>query len=60
MKELVKKFLSDESGLETVEYALVGGLILVVAVAMIAAVGEKVNGVFTALDTKLGTVPTGG
>lgn len=29
---MIKKFLKDESGMETVEYALIAGLIAVVAV----------------------------
>ena len=33
----IKKFLRDESGMETLEYALIAGLIAVVAVAVYAS-----------------------
>lgn len=32
----IKNFLKDETGMETLEYALIGGLIAVVAVAVYA------------------------
>jgi len=39
---LVNQFVSDECGGEVLEYALIAGLIVVAAVAMIAGVGTKV------------------
>lgn len=33
----IKKFLRDETGMETLEYALIAGLIAVVAVAVYAS-----------------------
>jgi len=36
------RFLTDESGGEVLEYALIAGLIVVAAIATIAAVGGKV------------------
>lgn len=32
----IKKFLADESGMETLEYAVIAGLVAVVAVAVYA------------------------
>lgn len=55
MKDLVKKFVKDERGLETVEYAIIAGLIVVGTIATIISIGTWVNGKFTALDTALGT-----
>ena len=52
---LVKRFLSDERGLETVEYAIIAGLIVVGTIATIISIGTWVSGKFTALDTGLGT-----
>ena len=52
---LVKRFLSDERGLETVEYAIIAGLIVVGTIATIISIGVWVSGKFTALDTGLGT-----
>ena len=54
MKTLLKKFFSEEKGLETVEYAIIVGLIVAGTVAVIAAIGVWVNGQFTSLQTDLG------
>ena len=35
--EKIKNFINDESGMETLEYALIAGLIAVVAVAVYAS-----------------------
>ena len=50
---LVKKLLRDESGGEVLEYALIAGLIVVAAIAIIGAVGGKVLGKWTSLNTSL-------
>jgi pilus assembly protein Flp/PilA len=42
MKRLIKQLLTDDAGGELLEYALVGGLIVVAAVAVITTVGTKV------------------
>jgi Flp pilus assembly pilin Flp len=39
---MLNKLLQDESGGETIEYAIVAGLIIVAAIAIISAVGNKV------------------
>ena len=36
----IKNFLKDESGMETLEYAVIAGLIAVVAVAVYATGGQ--------------------
>ena len=53
MKNLVKKFVKDERGLETVEYAIIAGLIVVGTIATIASIGVWVNGKFNELDSGL-------
>jgi len=50
---MLKKFVSDERGLETVEYAVIAGLITVAAIATITAVGVLVTGKFASLETAL-------
>ena len=50
---LFKKFLADEQGLETVEYAVIAGLIVVGAIATIASIGYWVATRFTELETAL-------
>lgn len=52
---LVKRFLKDERGLETVEYAIIAGLIVVGTIATIVSIGSWVNSKFVALDTGLST-----
>ncbi|HDZ20475.1 hypothetical protein LCGC14_0162360 [marine sediment metagenome] len=52
--ELVKKFARDERGLETVEYAIIAGLITVAAIATITAVGVLVHQKFQSLETAMG------
>lgn len=54
MKQLMKRFLKDERGLETVEYAIIIGLIVGGLVIVIGAIGVWVNAQFTALQTDLG------
>lgn len=51
---LLKKFVKDEAGLETVEYAIITGLVVAGTVAIIAAIGTWVNTVFGDLQTQLG------
>jgi Flp pilus assembly pilin Flp len=49
----VKRFLSDDAGLETVEYAIIAGLIVSGLVAIIIAIGNWVKGQFSNLQTDL-------
>ena len=48
------KFIKDEEGLETVEYAIIGALITLAAIVTITAVGGQVNTKFGELLTALG------
>ena len=50
----MKNFLNDEAGLETVEYAIIAGMIVAGTVAVVVAIGGWVNGQFTGLQTDLG------
>ena len=50
----IKNFLNDETGMETLEYALIAGLIAVVAVAVYA------SGWGTTLTTRLADATTAG
>lgn len=59
MKALVKRFLKDEQGLELSEYAVMVGLLLVVALAVIIAVGTNIDRIFGILDAELDTVQAG-
>jgi pilus assembly protein Flp/PilA len=55
MKALAKKFINDERGLETVEYAIIAGLIVVGTITTIIAIGTWVQGKFDALNSALGS-----
>lgn len=50
----MKNFLNDEAGLETVEYAIIAGLVVSGLVAIIAAIGAWVKTEMTSLKTDLG------
>ena len=52
-KNLLSKLVRDEQGGEVLEYALVAGLIVVAAIAVIGAVGTKVLARWTSLNTSM-------
>lgn len=51
--KLLSKFLRNDDGLETVEYAIIAGLIVAGTVAAVVAIGGWVGAQFTALQTAL-------
>ena len=48
------RFAADERGAEVLEYALVAGMISVIAVAAISSVGGKVLNYWKSLDQAMG------
>jgi len=48
MKQLMTKFMNDESGQDLIEYALIAALIALVAISALTSVGSKVSGVLAA------------
>ena len=46
-------FLCDDQGGEVLEYALIAGLIIVGAIALISSVGDKVLARWTSLNSSL-------
>lgn len=50
MLNSIKSFILDESGLETVEWAIVGGVIVAVGAALFITIGADVFRGMTALD----------
>jgi Flp pilus assembly pilin Flp len=50
---MFKNFLSDDSGGEVLEYALIAGLIVVAAIAVIGAVGVKVTAYWTSTNSSM-------
>lgn len=47
MSKMLKKFVSDERGLETVEYALMAGAFLILVLVGIEYLGDKVTASMT-------------
>jgi Flp pilus assembly pilin Flp len=53
-RRLARRFWSDERGLELSEYAIMAGLIILLAVGIILTVGGQINTIFTRLSGALG------
>ncbi|NNC64041.1 MAG: Flp family type IVb pilin [Gammaproteobacteria bacterium] len=53
MKNIVSKFMRDERGLTTVEYAVAGGLIALAVVGAFQALGATVGGVINGINAVL-------
>lgn len=56
MNKQVMKFLQDEDGLTTVEYAIAGGLVGAAVILAFSLLGEQVARVITSLWNALATV----
>ena len=54
MKNLLGRLVRDERGGEVLEYALIAGLIVVAAIAVIGAVGTKVLARWNSVNTGFG------
>jgi pilus assembly protein Flp/PilA len=50
MKNLLVRFVRDESGATAIEYGLIAGLIAVVIIAAVTLVGTDVEAVFTSIS----------
>ncbi len=59
MKNLMNKFLRDESGATMVEYAILVALISIAAIVTIIAVGTKVDEAFGKVEGALTSAGTG-
>jgi pilus assembly protein Flp/PilA len=53
MSKFVSRFLKDESGATAIEYGLIAALIAAVIVGAVSAIGSKLNGTFTGINSKL-------
>jgi pilus assembly protein Flp/PilA len=53
MTQLLKNLLSDESGQDLIEYALIAALISLVAIAGLNSLATKINSEFTAVGNDL-------
>jgi len=53
VSRIIKSFLRDDRGLETVEYAIITGIIVAGTIALIVTIGDWVNGAFQAVADEL-------
>lgn len=53
MRKMLKRLAGDETGGEVIEYALILGLIVVAAIAIIGTVGTKVLARWTSVNSSL-------
>ncbi len=53
IKNMLAKLVKDEQGGEVLEYALITGLIVVAAIAVITSVGGKVLGRWNSLNSSI-------
>lgn len=53
LSQIVSNVVTDDRGGEVLEYALIAGLIVVAAIAAITAVGTKVLGRWTSMDSSM-------
>ncbi len=60
MLNAIKHFVQDESGLETVEWAIVGGIIVAVGAAIFVTIGGDVTNGLNALQTQTGALTPAG
>jgi Flp pilus assembly pilin Flp len=51
MRSMINRFVSDESGMETVEWAILAALIVAGLVTVISGLGSNILNKFTALQT---------
>ena len=57
MLSSIKRFVKDESGLETVEWAIVGGVIVAVGAALFITIGQDTLRGVTSLQAQTGNIP---
>jgi len=53
MKNLVSRFMKDESGATAIEYGLIAAGISVAIIAVVQGLGTKLNSTFTAVKEAL-------
>ena len=53
MKNLVTRFVKDESGATAIEYGLIAAGISLVIIAAVNGIGSNLNGKFTSINSSL-------
>jgi Flp pilus assembly pilin Flp len=57
MKKLITRLLVSDDGQDLIEYGLLVGVITIGAIVAITAIGPRVAGYFTSLNTALPATP---
>jgi pilus assembly protein Flp/PilA len=57
MRNLLTRFLNDDSGVTAIEYGLIAALISVVIITAAAAVGTQLSNVFNGIAGRLAAAP---
>ena len=55
MRRILRDVRTDERGVTMVEYALIAGLISVVAITLLTGMGTSVKNIFTSINNALTT-----
>jgi pilus assembly protein Flp/PilA len=53
MKNLIARFVKDESGATAIEYGLIAAGISIVIITAVNSIGTNLNGKFTSINTSL-------
>ena len=54
MKNLISRFVKDESGATAIEYGMIAGLLSVVILAAVSATGTSLTAIFSKIQTEVG------
>ncbi len=55
MENLLQVLWKDESGATAIEYGLIAGLMAALLIGVLSGFSDKLNGLFTAINDKIGT-----
>ena len=58
MKNLLNRFVADQSGATAIEYGLIAGLVSVVIIGSLSVLGTKLQTTFQNVSGKLGAAAT--
>ncbi|WP_407176968.1 Flp family type IVb pilin [Bradyrhizobium sp. STM 3562] len=53
MKNLIARFVKDESGATAIEYGLIAAGISLAIIAVVNGIGSKLNGAFSSINSSL-------
>jgi pilus assembly protein Flp/PilA len=57
MKNLVSRFVKDESGATAIEYGLIAAGIAVAIITIVNGLGDKVSGTFSSVSSQMRVAP---